>query len=629
MPTVVLLWVWFCAYLNCAGWALSAVHELNPGGYVVALLIGFSVLCVWRKRTSAQMLPRARLKKFRRRFRRPFPLVFLILAALAFLGGALYPPTNYDALAYRIPRVLHWLAAGQWHWIHTIFDRLNDRSCGIEWVSAPFVALLGTDRELFLINVVSFLLLPGLVFSVFTRLGVRRRTAWHWMWIVPTGYCFLLQAGSIGSDLFGAPFALAAIDFALRAKKSRSARNIFVSILAAAMMTSAKTSNLPLLLPWAIAILPSPGLMLRRPLKTAAVCAIAAFASFLPNAVLNAHFCGDWTGWKIEGTPQRNAPFLRVPANAALITVQNLAPPVFPPVNAWDRLVQKIVPSGLSRRMREAVVEPQAAGFHIEEMQVEETAGLGFGVTIFFLVSVVAAAARRSGPPCHWPSGFTEALWLAGLRLAPWISLLVLLSQSEVYPIDRILAPYYALLAPFFLAFPGHEQLVKKNWWRAMALPVFLIAAGLLVVSPARPLFPVGVFLEKIHAAAEQHPSLARVEAVYSVYHERNDAFAPARAALPPDLKILGLIAFDTPETSLWRPFGSRRIEHVRPGDQPADLKQRGIEYVLVKTDSFEFWFGCSPDDWVRRMNAQVIQKIPLRLNATGPGTGWYLVKLP
>ena len=35
MPTLVLLWVWFCAYLNCAGWALSALHQLNARGYAV------------------------------------------------------------------------------------------------------------------------------------------------------------------------------------------------------------------------------------------------------------------------------------------------------------------------------------------------------------------------------------------------------------------------------------------------------------------------------------------------------------------------------------------------------------------------------------------------------------------
>jgi hypothetical protein len=116
---------------------------------------------------------------------------------------------------------------------------------------------------------------------------------------------------------------------------------------------------------------------------------------------------------------------------------------------------------------------------------------------------------------------------------------------------------------------------------------------------------------------------------VYAVYRDRNDAFAPARAALPPDLKILGLIAFDTPETSLWRPFGSRRIEHVFPGHTRGDLKRRGIEYVLVQTESFENWFGCPPDDWVKKMNAQVVQKIPLQLRAASGPRDWYLVKLP
>ena len=32
------------------------------------------------------------------------------------------------------------------------------------------------------------------------------------MWLVPTGYCYLLQVGSIGNDLFSAVLALAAVD---------------------------------------------------------------------------------------------------------------------------------------------------------------------------------------------------------------------------------------------------------------------------------------------------------------------------------------------------------------------------------------------------------------------------------
>ncbi len=38
-----------------------------------------------------------------------------------FFGGLIHAPANYDGLAYRIPRVLHWLAEGRWHLIETIF----------------------------------------------------------------------------------------------------------------------------------------------------------------------------------------------------------------------------------------------------------------------------------------------------------------------------------------------------------------------------------------------------------------------------------------------------------------------------------------------------------------------------
>ena len=50
-------------------------------------------------------------------------------------------------LAYRTPRVLHWLAAGHWYWIHTEFERLNTRTAGFEWVTAPLLLFSGTDRS--------------------------------------------------------------------------------------------------------------------------------------------------------------------------------------------------------------------------------------------------------------------------------------------------------------------------------------------------------------------------------------------------------------------------------------------------------------------------------------------------
>jgi len=181
---------------------------------------------------------------------------------------------------------------------------------------------------------------------------------------------------------------------------------------------------------------------------------------------------------------------------------------------------------------------------------------------------------------------------------------------------------------PPVLVCAGHEWVVTRRWWRISAFAVFIMAAGLLVVSPARSLFPALTLVEKLQARRPDSRLLARLREVYFVYRGRNDGFAPIRALLPPDLKVLGMVTFDDPETSLWRPFGSRRIEHVCSGDTAVELKQRGIEYILVREEVLGLWFKCPPNDWLKRMNAQVIQTIPLNLRASRGAMDWYLIKL-
>lgn len=463
------VWIWLCAGLNVAGWALSAIGQLNAAGYAAVLAIGLIGFFAWRYYDRSECRSHASLQKWLHRFKRPLPLAFLILSIMAFVGGAIYAPTNYDGLAYRLPRVLHWLAAGKWHWIHTVFPRLNNRACGIEWVSAPVVALLKTDRFLFLINFITLLFLPGLTFGVLSRLGVRRRVAWHWMWIAPTGYCYLLQAGSIGNDAFGAPFALAAIFFALRARESGRARDIACSILSAALLTAAKTSNLPLLLPWAIAMLPSLRIMLQRPVATAAVCVVGIFSSFLPTAVLNSRFCGDWSGLSMEALKANGGMPLRLGANLVFISLVNVMPPVFPEADQWNRFEQRVMPPHLNARLHQVFTEPQAAEFHAEQMQIEENAGFGFGPTLFLALSALAAAVSCRRSFFKFQLHTFDGLCDAGIILTSWIAAIALLSQSTVYPIGRIMAPFYILLLPLLLMSPCHERLVKKYWWRAGA----------------------------------------------------------------------------------------------------------------------------------------------------------------
>ena len=71
--------------------------------------------------------------------------------------------------------------------------------------------------------------------------------------------------------MFSAVYALAAVDFALRARKSGRVSEVCLSVLSAALLTGAKASNLPLLLPWAVAFVPTWRLWLARPLALGAI----------------------------------------------------------------------------------------------------------------------------------------------------------------------------------------------------------------------------------------------------------------------------------------------------------------------------------------------------------------------
>ena len=632
------LWVLFCAWWACAGWVLSAIHELNRTGYSIALLIVIGLLWFLRKSHATESVGQSSQKTTRsarilfgrwlRRIRRPFPAAFGALTFLAFAGGAIHPPGNYDGLAYRTPRVLNWLAEGRWHWVHTEFNRLNNRACGYEWVTAPLISLTASDRLQFLINVVSFVLLPGLVFSVFWRFGLSRKTAWYWMWLAPTGYCFLLQAGSIGNDLFGVPFALAAVDFALRARTSGRVSEAWLSILAAALLTGSKANNIPLLLPWIFALSPCVKLLCARLPATIAVCAIAALSSYLPSALLNQRYCGDWSGLVAEHNQSFQAkPVLRVANNMVLMFMQNLAPPVFPAANAWNRAVEHAVPSGLRKEL-ENNFEPGAAHWTIGELEIEEGAGLGFGVTgLAFLSAVVGLAQYRRSRVPFGRCGFRPEFFANAILISAWIVLVALMAKSGITGISRIAAAFYPLCLAGLLAVSNQSAVAGKRWWRNLGFFVFALGAAVVILSPARPLWPWRWVLGPGGDAQSRSP-LARARSVYDVQSRRADGFAPARELLPPGLKVLGLISFDDPETSLWWPFGSRRIVHVTRSDSAADLRSRGIEYILVNATKFEGIFATRLQAWMIAMHAERVAELSLSLRSTLGPSQWVLVRL-
>ena len=297
--------------------------------------------------------------------------------------------------------------------------------------------------------------------------------------------------------------------------------------------------------------------------------------------------------------------------NVVLLTIQNIAPPVFPLSGAWDRALTRHTPPALREKLEHSF-EPAGAHWTIGELQVEESAGLGFGVSALALLTFVGALFYRQAGP-------TRAA-ISLVIVCAWISLFVFMTKSGVSSVARIITPYYALLLPAFLLVGNQPHLIRTRWWRAVASLVFVMAAVLLVISPARPLWPANSFLAR--SESSQQPLLQRAKTVYYTYSGRSDAFAPARRLLPPDLHTLGFVSFDDPETSLWRPFFHRRIIHITHTDSLQDLQGRNIKYVLANTGKFQMVLRRPLDQWLNEMHARIIAETILPLRASsGPSS--------
>jgi hypothetical protein len=560
---------------------------------------------------------------------------------LTFLSGALYPANYYDALAYRLPRVMHWLAAERWHWIHTSFQRLNVRGCGFEWVSAPIIAFTG-DRLLFLVSEVSFCLLPGLLFGCLSRLGVKRRVAYEWMWLLPLAACFLLQAGTLGNDLFSAVFVLAGVYYGLRARQEGTIKHVWMALLAGGLATGVKANTIPLLLVWVIILAGCWRLLRTRLMTTLAVGLLALACSFAPTALLNCKYCGDWTGAVAEHLPLKaNRPWVRPLGNAGILLLYNLNPPLAPFAPYWN---QHIAPRIGSEKLRKAFNDSfmtDSVLFTLEELQTD-SAGLGLGLCALLGLSALAAIRLQPSPAhakdqreknsrfIHWPRLLLDSTTRMRVLVfgAAWLGFLVMIETSFVKSLPRLLCPYYVLLIAPILLPAQHVFIVRSRIWRLVVILVALLCAIPLLIRPERPLIPIQPILGALRKAGWNGRFLARAERVFLIYSQRGDAFSPALQALPANTQVLGLVTFDDPESTLWKPFGARRIRHVCPEDTAQELRARGIQYVLVGKIRFQSIFAESFEDWLARIDAEVVQDLPLALRAADGPTPWYIVRL-
>lgn len=561
MTLAVGAWIVALAAACLAGWGLSLGGWLSCSGYAVVVVTVAAVgASWWGLRRPALKLPRWRLweSRIKRRARQPLPALYGVLLALAGLGGALYAPSNYDALTYRIPRMLHWNAAGRWHWITTPNPRMNYSGTVQEWGMSALYACAPTDRLFFLLNLTAYALLPGLCFAGLRALGVRRRAAWVWMWLLPSAHVFALQAGSVGNDALGIVCLLAALYFGAQANTRQSPHALWLGCLAAAVLSGIKASNLPLLLPCAIALIPAWRQAVSRPFVSAVALAACLAVSFLPTAVLNSHYSGDWAGDSINADHLKAGnPVAGVLGNTLQAAYINLTPPFVPHAADLNRAATRLIPAPVARQLSNGFPRFR---LEVNELPQEEVAGLGIGVSLLVLTCLaMGAAPTRAELPARWV--------IAG----GWIALAAFAGKMGSEATGRLLAPYYFLPIAGVLRLGSAERLARNHVWRAAAVLAALSTVPALILTPSRPLFPATRLLS---AAARRFPTnaiIGRASTVYTNYQQRPFAFAPVLAALPPTAVRLDVIAGkDDPESTLWRPYDHRVVRDITDAAQLA-----------------------------------------------------------
>jgi len=614
------LWILFSAWCPFSGWGLSLLHCLNVVGVIISLFFFIGALALLAK--PWKLIEKSKACRWRLiRSRWILPRLWITLTILAFIGGIAYTPNNYDYLTYRFPRLLNWCWEQGWFWIPTVNRRMNFSATQFEWMMAPLFILFKTDRLFFLINIASYLFVPTLIFSVFKELGISKRIGWWWMWVLPCGYCYILQAASLGNDSFAVTYFLASLHYLFRAKVSSPARNLSLSLLSIALLTAVKASNLPLVLPWlTLLYFTRESLFRKESLVLIAVMPLAMVASFLPIAYLNHHYTGDYFGdpENLSRMKVKN-PINGIVGNLLQISVENLAPPMWPRTLTWNPFLPPSI---------KAMVDQDFPRLDLttEEFPIEEGAGAGLGIILGVAPFLIAGIRGRISDRYMVTARSAVGTWVVAAMGAACLFYMAKIANEAA---SRLVAPYYALIIGGFMVLVSLDgRLIHRDLFKCAGVIAILCAFPLVILSPSRPLFPEGFVLKEL----QKHNwtvLVERFQAVFSVYPERAFVFKDIIPLLPPDERTIGFLATDNPcETSLWRPFGSRRLVYVTPNDSVDEVKAEGIRVLVVSQEALEYRYHTDIKSLLTKWSARLIGQKDIALFAKPSMAAWYVLDL-
>jgi hypothetical protein len=317
--------------------------------------------------------------------------------------------------------------------------------------------------------------------------------------------------------------------------------------------------------------------------------------------------------------------------------LNNLTQPFFPFAGWWNQHALSVLPHFLTAPMLHNFEE----GFlWLGELPTEDWAGIGFGLSLLLAVSVVAGFfVGRVG--AHGGKSYSDHSAASSQKrtskhevlarlvlLAPWAALAAYTMKTGMVTPERLIAPYYPLLAPLLLISRRQSDIVRQPWWRALAGGTMMLAFIVLVLLPDRPLWPAQNVLARLAARYPANYLILRAHDVYAVYARRSDPLADVRTLLPPGVRVVGFIgAEDDCDISFWLPFGSRRVEHFLLSDPPERFREESVEYAVVGGLNLKLR-GITLNDWLQRTGAQIVAETNGTLKVAEGPQRWYVAKM-
>ncbi len=477
--------LWFSLWVVVGTELTSALHAFDRTGLTVFwTLSGVGMALLPATRRNSKQLP-AVLADFRTTFFRNkwTGSLLLVLFLVLFIQGLVYPPNNYDSMAYHMARIAHWFAHGEVNYYVTGIYRQIFQPPFAEWLIGHICILAGND---WFANAVQLLYLAGIVtctIDIARRYRLAKPVVLFAVYYILTTPGILLEATSTQNDLVVSFFTLMAGYYAIESVQQARRRSAYRMALSAGLATLTKGTGyvfvFPILLVWF-------GFWVYRILRyreyvhiyrnwmVPFVFIVVSTGYVGRNIALSGHIFGSFK----EG--HFNERMGLVPTLSSFVKNSALHYGVYPFNEVVETMVYRI-----HDWMGEDVNDPDFNWIHYgtddvtkleltKWMHHEDDASNIIQYTLFLLAGVLALSRIRKDPG-HWGYLLIFAGYLmfcAMLKWQPWNSKL-----HNTYFVLWALPTGYAL----------REMLKHRNLAGGLAVVAFLYGGLVIVFNPNRP----------------------------------------------------------------------------------------------------------------------------------------------